>query len=270
MMSRISLSVRKIRNSLLIVVVLVGFLCCMPTSVLAEEAAASGGLDIMHLYHTMGPLAKAVFWTMIMMSVFSIYVAVDRFILFGKARSQSMQFIKVAKPLLEKGRVAELLKITKRFTKSHLARIYSVVCYELQSNQDLASENQITLSNDQLATMLNRAVTRESFVANAEFKKGLSGLATVGATAPFVGLFGTVVGVINAFVGIAAAGAGGLGEVSAGIAEALIETGVGLFVAIPAVWLFNYFNNQVGRFSIEMENSGTELVDYFIRKGMRV
>lgn len=270
MTSRISLPVRKIRDLMVIVIVFVGALCSLPTAVLAEEAATGGGLDVMHLYGTMGPLAKSVFWAMIVMSVYSIFVAVDRFILFGKARSQSMQFIKVAKPLLEKGRVSELLKITKRFTKSHLARIYSVVCYELQSNQDLANENQITLTNEQLATMLNRAVGRETAVASAEFKKRLSGLATIGATAPFVGLFGTVVGVINAFVGIAAAGAGGLGEVSAGIAEALIETAVGLFVAIPAVWLFNYFNNQVSRFSIEMENAGSELVDYFIRKGMRI
>lgn len=241
-----------------------------PVFCFAEEAA-HGGLNVVELYNTMGPLAKAVFYVMVIMSIWSLYTAVDRFVLYNKARSQSMQFIKVARPLLEKGRVSELIKITKRFGKSHLARIYSVVCYELSSNKEMAAAGTAKdLSDAEMATMLNRAVSREAFVVTAELKSKLSGLATIGATAPFVGLFGTVIGVINAFTGIAAAGAGGLGEVSAGISEALIETAVGLFVAIPAVWLYNYFINQVSRFTVEMENAGSELVDYFIRKGMRI
>jgi biopolymer transport protein ExbB/TolQ len=234
------------------------------------EAPKGGGLNIVKLYQSMGGPALVVFWVLVCLSIWSLFVAVDRFTLYNSARNQSMQFIKVAKPLLEKGKVSELIKITKRFPKSHLARIYSVVCYSLTQYQEMQNTGDAKLNDEQLATMLNRDVSREAFLVTAELKKRLSGIATIGATAPFIGLFGTVIGVINAFTGIAAAGAGGLGEVSGGIAEALIETAIGLFVAIPAVWFFNYFINQVSRFTVEMENSGSELVDYFIRKGMRI
>jgi biopolymer transport protein ExbB/biopolymer transport protein TolQ len=97
-------------------------------------------------------------------------------------------------------------------------------------------------------------------------KRGLGGLATIGATAPFVGLLGTVIGIINAFTGMAATGSGGIGAVSAGIAEALVNTAIGLGVAIPAVWMFNYFTGQVEFFGIEMANSSSELIDFFLKR----
>jgi biopolymer transport protein ExbB/TolQ len=97
-------------------------------------------------------------------------------------------------------------------------------------------------------------------------KKGLSGLATIGTTAPFIGLFGTVIGIINAFKGMALTGSGGIAAVSTGIAEALVTTALGLFVAIPAVWLFNIFMNKIERFQVEMSNSASELLDYFIKR----
>ena len=97
-------------------------------------------------------------------------------------------------------------------------------------------------------------------------QKGVSALATIGSTAPFVGLLGTVVGVINAFQGIGAAGSAGIGAVSVGISEALVETALGLVIAIPAVWFYNYLSSRVEYFNVEMDNSSSELVDYFIRK----
>ena len=97
-------------------------------------------------------------------------------------------------------------------------------------------------------------------------QQGVSSLATIGSTAPFVGLLGTVVGVITAFQGIAASGSGGIGAVSAGIAEALVETALGLVVAIPAVWFYNYLTGRIEYFNVEMDNSSSELVDYFIKK----
>ena len=102
--------------------------------------------------------------------------------------------------------------------------------------------------------------------SSTDLKKGVTALATIGSTAPFVGLLGTVIGVINAFVGIASTGTGSIGAVSAGIAEALVETALGLFVAIPAVWFYNYLSNRLEYFNVEMDNSSSELVDYFIKK----
>ena len=106
-------------------------------------------------------------------------------------------------------------------------------------------------------------------MTTAEMKKGLGNLATISTTAPFVGLFGTVIGIINAFRGMAISGSGGLGAVSAGIAEALATTAFGLVVAIPAVWMYNYFLNKVERFNVEMSNASSQLIDYFIKNESR-
>ena len=97
-------------------------------------------------------------------------------------------------------------------------------------------------------------------------KKGLSGLATIGATAPFVGLFGTTVGIINAFAGMSSGEDTGLAAVAGGISEALVATAIGLFVAIPAVMAYNYFTGRVESFVVEMDNSSSELVDYFLKR----
>jgi len=111
-----------------------------------------------------------------------------------------------------------------------------------------------------------RALERAEAIVHAELKRGLNGLATIGSTAPFVGLFGTVVGILNAFKGISGAKATGLAAVAGGISEALVTTAIGLFVAIPAVWMFNYFTGRVEAFDVEMENSSSELVDYFLKR----
>src|SRR5216684_980894 len=113
-----------------------------------------------------------------------------------------------------------------------------------------------------------RGLERSVAIVHAEMKRGLSALATIGSTAPFVGLFGTVVGILNAFKGIAANKATGLSAVAGGIAEALVTTAFGLLVAVPAVWAYNYFTNKVEAFDVEMDNSSMELINYFIlRRG---
>ena len=101
---------------------------------------------------------------------------------------------------------------------------------------------------------------------HAKLKRGLSVLATIGSTAPFVGLFGTVVGILHAFDAIATQKIAGIGAVAGGISEALVTTAFGLLVAIPAVMAFNYFTGRVEAFDVEMDNSSSELVDYFIKQ----
>jgi biopolymer transport protein ExbB/TolQ len=98
----------------------------------------------------------------------------------------------------------------------------------------------------------------------ARFRRGMGVMATVGSTAPFVGLLGTTMGVVNAFTGMAEMGSGGLAAISAGIAEALITTAFGLLVAIPAVWLFNYFTNRVDFISMEMEYGSREFMNFLL------
>ena len=101
---------------------------------------------------------------------------------------------------------------------------------------------------------------------HAKLKRGLGGLATIGSTAPFIGLFGTVVGILNAFQQIATQKTAGIGAIAGGISEALVTTAFGLIVAIPAVMCFNYFTNKVEAFDVEMDNSSSELLDYFIKR----
>jgi len=111
-----------------------------------------------------------------------------------------------------------------------------------------------------------RALDRAEAIVHAELKRGVSSLATIGSTAPFVGLFGTVVGIIHAFTGISTEKSTGLAAVAGGISEALVTTAIGLFVAIPAVWMFNYFTNRIDAFDVEMGNSSSELIDYFLKR----
>ena len=115
-----------------------------------------------------------------------------------------------------------------------------------------------------------RALERSEAIVHAKLKRGLGGLATIGSTAPFVGLFGTVAGILKAFQQIATQKTPGIGAVAGGISEALVTTAFGLLVAIPAVMTFNYFTNKVEAFDVEMDNSSSELIDYFIKQGTPV
>jgi len=130
----------------------------------------------------------------------------------------------------------------------------------------MASESKEGVEGGLMLDAVRRSMDRESILVSAELKKGVSSLATIGTTAPFIGLFGTVYGIIHAFESMAASGSGGLASVSAGIAEALVTTAFGLFVAIPAVWIFNVFTGRVDYFVLEMNNSSSEMVDFFIKK----
>ena len=147
---------------------------------------------------------------------------------------------------------------------SHLAKVLGAGLQEWQYQQE---SGEAAKDKEAAVDAAKRAVQRASAVNMADLKRGLSGLATIGATAPFVGLFGTTFGIINAFSGMALTGSGGIAAISAGIAEALITTAYGLFVAVPAVWAYNYFTGRVEGFGVEMDNSSSELLDFFIKKG---
>jgi biopolymer transport protein ExbB/biopolymer transport protein TolQ len=165
---------------------------------------------------------------------------------------------------LKDGRLKEAIALSqsKDFRYSHLAKVVLAGLQEYQFQQDANTG----MGREDVLDTVRRSIQRATALTTSDLKKGVNTLATIGSTAPFVGLLGTVVGVINAFVGIASSGSGGIGAVSAGIAEALVETALGLFVAIPAVWFYNYLQSRLEYFNVEMDNSSSELVDYFIKK----
>jgi len=219
--------------------------------------------DPLELWHTMTPLAKGDAVLLIIMSVYSLTVAIERWIFFSKAKKQSLAFAKLVTLHLKQDKLQEAIDSSKRYKQSHLARVVSAGLYEFQ--HDVTSGSSNIVGHDPIEAA-ERAIEREALMTTADMRRGLSGLATIGTTAPFIGLFGTVIGIINAFRGMAMTGSGGIAAVSTGIAEALVTTALGLFVAIPAVWLFNIFTNKIERFQVEMSNSASELIDYFIKR----
>lgn len=193
-------------------------------------------------------------------SVYLIAVGIERWLTYNKAKQQSRQYAPKVAQALKNSNIDEAINISDKHKDSHLAMVVSSGLKEFNAHQGDSA-----LSGDEMEAS-KRALQRAIAVKTAELKRGLAGLATVGSTAPFVGLFGTVVGIIGAFVALAQAESAGIGAVGAAIAEALVATAFGIAVAVPAVWLFNYFTNKVTSFSVEMENSASELVDYFIRQ----
>ncbi len=221
---------------------------------------AEVGFDMVSMWNQMGFAARAVVIIMFLMSAWSIGVMIDRWLAYAAAKKQSRQFAPAVAGALREGKLDEAVKLAERYKKSHLAKVVVAGLQEFQAHE------MSTEIPGELIESSSRALERAHAIAHAELNKGLSGLATIGSTAPFVGLFGTVVGIINAFQGISQEKSTGLGAVAGGISEALVATAIGLFVAIPAVWMFNYFNSQVEALDVEMENSSSELVDYFLKR----
>jgi len=230
---------------------------------LFQEGQATISFDPRAMWGQMGWLAKAVVILLFLMSAWSIGVMIDRWIAFSAARKQSRQFAPAVAGALREGKLDEAIKIADRYNKSHLAKVVVAGLQEFRAHQ-VSSE----ISGTDIDAS-RRALERAEAIVHAELKRGVSTLATIGSTAPFVGLFGTVVGIINAFRGISSEKSTGLGAVAGGISEALVTTAVGLFVAIPAVWVFNYFTGRVESFDVEMGNSSSELIDYFLKRSQR-
>ncbi len=221
-------------------------------------------MDLIEMWHQMGWVAKGVAFILFFMSMWSFGVAIERIYTFTQARNQSKAYAPQVAKHLKDGRLKDAIALSssKNFRYSHLAKVVLAGLQEYQFQQEAGGG----LSREDLVDSVRRSIQRATALTQSDLKKGVNSLATIGTTAPFVGLLGTVVGVINAFTGIAATGSGGIGAVSAGIAEALVETALGLVVAIPAVWFYNYLTGRLDYFNVEMDNSSSELVDYFIKK----
>jgi biopolymer transport protein ExbB len=227
---------------------------------LLQEEQVGINFDLRTLWGTMNWLAKGVVLVLFIMSAWSIGVMIDRVIAYSAARKQSRAFAPAVAGALREGKLDEAVKIADRFNKSHLAKVVVAGLQEFKAHQMSAE-----IPGEDIEAS-KRALERAEAIVHAELKRGVSSLATIGSTAPFVGLFGTVVGIMHAFQSISTSKSTGIGAVAGGISEALITTAVGLFVAIPAVWAFNYFTNRIEAFDVEMGNSSSELIDYFLKR----
>lgn len=213
-----------------------------------------------HMWAQMGIIAKLVVLVLGIMSVVTLAITVERLITYARANKQSRAFAMAIKELLAKRQFAEAREQASRFQGSHIAPVIrsglnEYIEVRAASNKEL-----------DLREALTDAITRASERQMAMMRKGLAALATVGSTAPFVGLFGTTFGIINSFQGMAKEGGGGLGSIAAGIAEALLTTAVGIGVAIVAVLIYNYFTAKVEGFEVDAHESAGEVVAFLMRE----
>ena len=223
------------------------------------QSQTGSSWDLRSMWSSMSTLPRVVVGVLFVLSVYSFGVMIDRALMYSAARKQSRVFVQQVAGALKDGKLDEAIAIAERNKKSHIAKVVATGLSEFQS----ASQQ---VSDADVIEAAKRGLERSVAIVHAEMKRGLSGLATIGSTAPFVGLFGTVMGIINAFKGIANSKATGLSAVAGGISEALLTTALGLLVAVPAVWTFNYFTNKVEAFDVEMDNSSMELINYFITR----
>jgi biopolymer transport protein ExbB/TolQ len=217
---------------------------------------------LIEMWQAMGPVARAVSILLIALSIISLYLFVERQLVFRRARSKSKLVAPKLADLLKKGQIKDALTLsTKKENKgSHLARVTAA------GIQEFLEGKEANLSMEEQIETAQRGCERASTIFNQELKRGLSTLATIATSAPFIGLFGTISGIINAFRGMALTGSGGIGAVAGGIAEALVTTAFGIGVAIIALWCYNTLNTKIEVYDAEMSNTSSQIVDFFIRK----
>ncbi|HXA86289.1 MAG TPA: MotA/TolQ/ExbB proton channel family protein [Candidatus Dormibacteraeota bacterium] len=232
----------------------------MAALLLFQSGGGTPRFDLWQMWLHMGWPARSIAIILLGMSAWSMGVMMDRWLAFQAARKQSRQFAPVVAGALREGKLDEAIRVAERNRKSHLAKVVNAGLQEFRAHQQ--SEE---IPGDKIEAS-RRALDRASAIVHAELERGLSGLATIGSTAPFVGLLGTVIGIIDAFREIQGHETTGISAVAGGISEALVTTALGLTVAIPAVMMFNYFTTKIRAFDVEMDNSSSELVDYFLKR----
>jgi biopolymer transport protein ExbB len=219
-----------------------------------------GQMNFIDLITSMGWVARGVVIILLGLSGYSISIMIERWLTYRNARKQSRLFTPAVAECLKDGKIDEAIALGEQYNKSHIAKVVVSGLHELQAH---SKSKEIPGESIEAS---KRALERATAIVIEDFKRGLGFLATIGSTAPFVGLFGTTIGIINAFSSMSTAESAGISAVAAGIAEALITTAFGLLVAVPAVWAYNAFSNRVDTFTVEMDNSSSELIDYFLKR----
>jgi biopolymer transport protein ExbB len=219
----------------------------------------------MELWDHMGWFARFIVFVLIGMSIATVTVSLSKWVRLRRMQKATRIFAPQFSEALEQNRLRDAVVLADEHKNSHVAR---VVGESLREVEPLLKDPRLA---GPAISSAERSIEREQILLASEMKQGLGMLATIGATAPFVGLLGTTIGIVNAFTGMAVTGGGGLEAISAGIAEALIATAIGLLVAIPAVWLYNYFTGRMEELFSELAYASREMIDWMMtRESMRV
>ncbi len=218
---------------------------------------------LLEMWHAMGFIGKSVAIILMFLSIVSIYMLIERNLVFARARKKSMQIAPKLADLLKSGNLKDALSLAskKDYKGSHLARVTAAGVQAFMEGKDAK------LGFDEQISTATRAGERSKTLFNQELRRGLAVLATIATSSPFIGLFGTIFGIINAFRGMALTGSGGIGAVAGGIAEALVTTAVGIGVAVLALWVYNMLNSRAEILEAEMGNTSSQVIDFFMQTG---
>jgi biopolymer transport protein ExbB/TolQ len=218
---------------------------------------------LLEMWTAMGGVAKTVAILLIALSVITIYLFIERQLVFARARKTSRAVAPKLADLLKNGNLKDALALSskKEYKGSHLARVTAACIQAFIEGKDAK------LGFDEQIESAIRAGERAKTLFSQELRRGLAVLATVATSSPFIGLFGTIFGIINAFRGMQLTGSGGIGAVAGGISEALVTTAVGIGVAILALWCFSMLNSKIEIYDAEMANTSSQVVDFFIKSG---
>jgi biopolymer transport protein ExbB len=217
-------------------------------------------VSLLELWNAAGWFARGIIILLGIMSVLALGTGLQKWWRFRKSMRETARFAPEFARFLQEEQLDAAIEVAEAQKVSHVARVLGEALSEVKP---LLRDRATITSGD--INSAERAIERQMLILLSELKRGTPILATVGATAPFVGLLGTTMGIVNSFQGMADSGSGGLAAVSAGIAEALITTAFGLAVAIPAVWLYNYFQTKIEHLTVEMTYTSKELIDFLIK-----
>lgn len=210
--------------------------------------------DLLRMLHEMDWAAKGITAVLLVMGVLSISVLVERALVYTRSRRQSAELARAAGPLIADNAFGKLRELIAANPGSHLGRMLAPAVEVLvKGHGRRAREANVEL--------VRRELTRQEEEAETDLRRGLPLLASIGSVAPFVGLLGTVVGIINAFSKISETGSGGLGSVAGGISEALVVTALGLIVAIPAVLIFNRLSQTADKLHQALVGAAGQFMD---------
>jgi biopolymer transport protein ExbB/TolQ len=212
-------------------------------------------MNLFAMWHGMSALVRTVVIVLTLQAVGCIYVTIDRLFLLLVSYRKGRKFARRVGPLLAVGDTRGALDVAREDSGSHLASFIAtgVETFTKQTQQGQPA--------DKAAELAGRALERKAEMLSDDLNRGMNILASTGSTAPFIGLLGTVLGILNAFKLVGQQGSGGIGTIGVAIAEALIVTGYGLMVAIPSVLLFNMLSTRIAKYEAGLGHARTELVD---------
>ncbi len=219
------------------------------------------GVDILKLWDHAQFFARGIVFILIIMSLISLTVAFQKMWQIYKSTKATQKFAPQFSRAIQEEQLDQAIALAEKNKISHVSKVLGEALAEVKPLlRDRATITAADINSSE------RAVERQMLIVLSDFKRGLGLLATVGSTAPFVGLLGTTMGIVNSFSALSAGGAsGGLAGIGGGISEALLTTALGLLVAIPAVWFYNYFTTKIEYLTVEMTYTSKELIDYLIK-----